>query len=450
MKNDVRDWAKPALVPPEASSKDGRWLRRIGIVIVLTMFGGFGTWAALAPLSSASQAQGTIVVEGYRKTVQHLEGGIVKSIAVRDGQAVEKDEVLITLEDTQPRAQLEVLRGQLFTTLAREARLVAQRDGLGRVAYPHDLLASQNDARVKDAIRVQDQIFRVRKTGLDGEAGLYEQQIGQLHAKAGGLRAQKTSRELLVRSFQSELEDFQALLKQGYAEKQKVREFERNLASSESQLGDLLSSLAATDLQVSETKLKILQLQKDLQREVAKDLSEVQTQLFEVREKLQSVQDTVERTVVRAPQAGTVLDLTMHTLGGVVRPGVKLLDIVPQGEKLVVDAKVSLVDIHRVRIGQIAEIRFTAFKQRDTPKIDGKVIALSADRLIDEADERKAPYYLARIEITPKGRQDLSRYKLDLISGMPAEVLINTGERTMFKYLTDPLRNTLARSFNEE
>jgi len=450
MKNDAQDWVIPETAAPEKVSNDGRWLRRIGIIIVLTMFGGLGTWAALAPLSSASQAQGTVMVEGYRKTVQHLEGGIVKSISVRDGQSVAKDEVLLTLEDTQPRAQLEVWRGQLFTTLTREARLVAQRDGRSRVAYPPEVLEQQGDVRVRDAIRAQDQIFRVRMAAQEGEAELYEQQIGQLRAKAEGLRSQKASREMLVRSYLSELEDFRALLKEGYAEKQKVREFERNLANSESQLGDLVSGLAAIDLQVSETKLKIVQLQKDMQREVAKDLSEVQTQLLELREKMQSIQDTVERTVVRAPQSGTVLDLTTHTLGGVVRPGAKLLDIVPQGEKLIVEAKVSLADIHRVRIGQIAEIRFTAFKQRDTPRIDGKLIALSADRLIDEGDERKAPYYLARIEITPKGLQDLSRYKLDLISGMPAEVLINTGERTMLRYLVDPLTNTLARSFNEE
>ena len=450
MKNDLSTEAMRTFAASEIATTDGRWLRRIGIVIVLGMFGGFGTWAALAPMSSASHAQGTIVVEGYRKTVQHLEGGIVKSILVRDGQAVKKDEVLITLEDTQPRAQLEVLLGQFFSALAHEARLIAQRDQRDRVSYPSELRVSQNEDRVQDAIRVQDQTFRARKSAQDGEASLYEQQIGQLRAKADGLRAQKKSRELIVISFKSELDDFEALLKQGYAEKQKVRDFERNLATSESQLGDLVSSLAATELQVSETELKILQLQKELQREVAKDLSDVQTQLLEIREKMQSVQDMVARTVIRAPQAGTVLDLQTHTLGGVVRPGAKLLDLVPQGEKLIVEAKVSLPDIHRVHVGQIAEIRFTAFKQRDTPKVDGKLIALSADRLFDEGDERKPPYYLARVEITPKGLEDLSRYKLELVTGMPAEVLINTGERTMLMYLIDPLRNTLARSFIEE
>lgn len=433
-----------------AAPADDRRMRWLGILIVLAVFGGLGTWAMLAPLSSAAHAPGLVAVESYHQTLQHLEGGIVKAILVRDGETVKKDQVLIEIEDTQTRAQLEVLRGQYFMTLARESRLIAQRDGLGKVEYPPALLDKQKDERVQDAIRVQNQTFNARRAAQDGEISLYRQQIGQLEAKAAGLRAQRASRQRLVDSYRSELSDFQALLDQGYAEKQKVRELERNLAEGEGVFGELTSSLAAADLQVSETKLKILQLQKDLQREVAKELAEVQSQLFELRDKMQSVQDMVARTVVRAPQAGMVLDLQTHTLGAVVRPGAKLLDIVPQGVPLVVDAKLTPIDIDRVRIGQTAEIRFTAFKMRDTPRIEGKVIALSADRLVDEGDQQKAPYYLARVEITPKGLQDLARHKLNLVAGMPAEVLIITGERTLFHYLVDPLKNTVARSLIED
>ena len=436
-----------AALPAPADDRRFRWL---GILIVLIVFGGFGTWAFLAPLSSAAHAPGVIAVESYRKTVQHLEGGIVKAIGVRDGQAVAKDQILITLEDTQPRGQLEVYRGQYFITLAREARLIAQRDGLGAVQYPPELLENQKEDRVHDAIRVQNQTFRARRAAQDGEIGVYQQQIGQLQAKASGIRSQKASRDELVGSFRGELEDFRSLLREGYAEKQKVRELERNLANTEGQLGELVSNLAATDLQISETKLKILQLNKEMQREVAKELAEVQAQLFELREKMQAVKDTVARTVIRAPHAGTVLDLTVHTLGAVIKPGAKLLDIVPQGERLIVEAKVSPIDIDRVRAGQTAEVRFSAFKMRDTPRIDGKVLALSADRLIDESDPQKSPYYLARVEITPEGLKDLARQKLDLLAGMPAEVLINTGERTLFDYLVDPIKHSMARAFIED
>ena len=434
----------------ESTRTDDRRLRRLGFVVILVVFAGFGSWALLAPLSSAALAPGVVAVESYRKTVQHLEGGIVRSLEVRDGQQVEKDQVLITLEDTQPRAQLEVLRGQHFAALAREARLTAQRDGRPQVAFPRELLTNQKDERVQEVMRVQTQTFRVRKAAHEGEIALYQQQVAQLQAKGAGLRAQKASGDRLVASYGGELEDFQVLLKHGYAEKQKVRELERSLAQSQGQVGDLASNLAATELQISETRLKIIQLQKELQREVARELNEVQTQLFELREKLQSVQDTVARTVIRAPQAGVVLELGVHTLGAVIKPGEKLMDIVPRGERLIVEAKVSPADIDTLRVGQTAEVRFSAFKARDTPKVDGTLVMLSADRLLDPADEKKMPYFLARVEISQQGLQELSRQRLQLVAGMPAEVLINTGERTLFDYLIDPIKNTVARSFIEQ
>lgn len=427
---------------------DDRRFRRLGFLVVFAIFGGLGTWAALAPLSSAALAPGVITVENYRKTVQHLEGGIIKTIRVRDGDSVEKDQVLATLDDTQPRAQLEVLRGQYYIAAAREARLIAQRDGLNEVRYPPDLLVHADDPRIDDAIRIQNHTFTVRKTAHDGEISLYRRQIEQLRAKLKGLQAQITSRDRLVKSFRHELEDFEALLKEGYTEKQKVRELERNLAQSEGQRGELASELAATELQISETELKILQLQKELQREVAKELGEVQAALFELREKIQSLESTVARTVVKAPEPGMVLGLSVHTLGGVIQPGGKILDIVPQDERLVVEARLSPQDIDRIQLGQMAEVRFTAFKSRDTPKIEGKLMVVSADRLVDE--QTQTSYYLARVEITPEGLQDLARQKLDLVPGMPAEVLINTGERTLFEYLTDPFVNTVTRSFIED
>jgi epimerase transport system membrane fusion protein len=343
-----------------------------------------------------------------------------------------------------------VLRGQLYITLAREARLVAQRDLLPEVIYPPELLENKQDPRAEEAMRVQTQTFQARRSAYEGEIDLYRQQVGQLQARAEGLRAQKASREDLARSYREELQDFDVLVKEGYAERPKIRELERNLSHSEGQVGELTSNLAATSLQVTETRLKILQLQKELQQEVAKELGEVQADLFSLREKVQSVQDTVTRTVVRAPHAGTVLGLSVHTPGAVIAPGAKLLDIVPQGERLVVEAKVSPTDIDRVHKGQVAEIRFSAFKTRQTRKIEGEVVALSADRLVDEKDPNQVPYYLARVEIPPQALEDLAKQNLVLVAGMPAEVLINTGERTLLGYLLDPLKDTFARSFIED
>ena len=439
------------LKPQQATASERR-IRRIGVATVLLIFGGFGTWASVAPLDSAAIGSGVVSVENYRKTVQHLEGGIVREIKVRDGALVVKDQVLLTLDDTQPKAQLEVLRGQLFSALAREARLVAQRDRASRPAFPAELLDAQRnrEQRATDAMRVQLQSFIVRKQAHDGEVTLYQRQIEQLRAKSAGLSAQKKSREHLVSSYESERADFEALVQQGYAERQRVREMERNLAQSEGQRGSLLSDMAATELQVSETQVKIVQLDKELQREVAKELVDLQAELSSLREKLRSVQDTFERTVVRAPDAGMVLGLEVHTLGAVLKPGGRLLDIVPQNEKLIVEAQLSPQDIDQVHVGQLAEVRFPSFKQRDLPRIDGRLISVSADRLVDDSEGRKVPYYLARVDISASGMQALANAKFVLLPGMPAEVLVNTGERTMLQYLIAPLSDTVARSFRQD
>jgi epimerase transport system membrane fusion protein len=428
---------------------DDSTLRRFGIFLIVAVFGGLGGWAALAPLSSAAHAPGQVTVENYRKIIQHLEGGIVESIRVRDGDWVEKGQVLVTLSDTQTRAQLEVLRGQYLITQAREARLVALRDDQPHIVYPPELLEARGDSRAAEAMRVQSQTFQARRQSLENEVHLYQEQIGQLRAKQRGLQAQKASRDKLMQSFESELHDYQALLKEGYSEKQTVRDLERKFADSEGQNGELQSSLAAVGLQISETQLKVLQLKKALQSEVIKELAEVQANLFELREKIHALEHTVERSVIKAPDNGKVLGLAVHTLGGIIAPGSRILEIVPQNEKLLVEAHVSPMDIDHVKIGQTAEVRFSVFKSKDLPRIDGKVLALSADSLIDEGGEH-ATYYLARVEVNPEGLEALARLDLELLPGMPAEVLIRTGKRTFLQYLADPLSDSFSRSFIED
>ena len=427
---------------------DDTTLRRLGLFLVIAIFGGLGSWAALAPLSSAALAPGQITVENYRKTIQHLEGGIVDQILVRDGDLVKKDQVLLTLSDTQYRAQLEVLRGQYLITLAREARLVALRDGAAQISFAPDLLKARGDARAEDAMRVQSQTFQARRQAHENEISLYQKQIAQLKAKLRGLEAQKTSRDLLVRSFEAELRDYQKLLEQGYTEKQTVRDLERRYADSVGNSGELQSNLAAAALQINETELKILQLKKELQREVIQELAEVQATLFELHEKIHALTKTVERTVIRAPEPGKVLGLRVHTLGGVIAPGNPILEIVPQNETLLIEARVSPMDIDRVRAGQSAEVRFSVFKSKDLPRIEGQVTGLSADILTSE-DGQNA-YYLARVAVNTEGLDILARQKLELLPGMPAEVLINTGKRTLFQYLADPLSDSFSHALIED
>lgn len=404
----------------------------------------------MAPLASAAHAPGKIRVESNRKTIQHLEGGIVKTIAVRDGQHVDQGEVLMTLDDTQPRAQLEVVQGQYFIALAREARLVAQRDQREQVTYPQTLLDLKDDPRVREAMGVQDQIFSVRKSAYENEIALYAQKAEQLEAQLEGLEAQMNSSQRMVSSYSGELRDMRSLEKEGYAERRRVRELERQVAENEGRLGELIARIASTKSEVVEAKLQGLQLQKELQREVAAELNEVQERLFQLVEQRQALQDTLARTVIRAPESGTVLELAVHTIGAVIREGEKLMDIVPGGERLIVEAKVSPIDIDRVAVGQMAEIRFSAFKMRETPKVLGRLINISADSIVDENDAEKHPYYLAIVEITEYGLTQLARKDLTLVAGMPAEVFVKTGERTLFQYLADPLVNTVARAFIED
>ncbi|MFI3220106.1 MAG: HlyD family type I secretion periplasmic adaptor subunit [Methylococcales bacterium] len=427
---------------------DDRPIRRLGYTLIFIVFGGFGVWSYFAPLGSAVLAPGSVTVEGYRKTVQHLEGGIVKALHVRDGDNVEKGQVLVELDDTSSKAQLETLRGQLFSDLAREARLIAERDGKALITYPDDLKKVSSEPRIQENIHVQDQSFAVRKQSRNGEIAILKEQRQQLLAKIEGIKAQMTSRVTLSYSLNKELTDFRAMLKEGYIEKQKVAELERRLAESEGDKGDFIANIATAQTQISEISLKILQIDKDFQREVVEELSKVQTEISELREKTQWLTDTVQRTIIKSPDAGMILGLTVHTIGAVIPPGGHLLDIVPQQEKLIVEAQISPIDIDRIHIGQQTEIRFSAFKSAKTLKINGKLITISADRLSDEKNQ--SSFYLGRVEVDKEGLEDLRKNDLVLVPGMPAEVLINTGDRTFFQYLMKPLSNIFARSFNED
>ena len=429
---------------------DDRYYRRAGYLIIIIVFFGFGSWAALAPIASAAYAPGKLRVESNRKTVQHLEGGIVKSLRVRDGDHVEKGQVVMTLDDTQSKSQLEIVQGQYYSALAREARLKAQRDLQDEIIFPAELLENQDDSRVVDAIDVQKQTFLARNESYKNEMELYKQQEQQLGSQLRGLRSQREASKRLLASFETEHKDLKDLEKKGYAERQQVRLLQREVSGNEGTLGDLRAQVASTRSEIVSAKLQSLQLQKELQREVAGELDVVQERLSQLVEQLQVVKDTLSRTVIRSPQTGTVYELAVHTIGAVIQQGAKLMEIVPESERLIVEAQISLIDIDRVSVGQKADINFTAFKSRDTKKIKGRIMNLSADSIISETNRDQQPYYLAIIEITEEGLSQLKEKELELIAGMQADAFIFTGERTFLQYLTDPILNTVARSFIED
>ncbi len=419
-------------------------LRNIGYAIIFLIFGVFGSWAFLAPIDSAAIAPGSVTVKGNRKTLQHLEGGIVKEIFVRDGDLVQKGTVLIVLDNAQIEAELQILQGQMYTAKALEARLLAERDSAETVSYPADILIQ--DPRAQSAVASENKQFTVRLQAINAEADVLEQRLGQLEAQIDGLKAIIKSKKVLLGSFAREIKDNKVLLAEGFIDNRRLRDMQRSRESLVGEVAEHQSSIASTRIRIGETKLQILQVRKQFQAEVVNQLAEIQAKVFDLRERLIAVSDRVSRSEIISPATGMVLGLQAHTIGGVITPGKPILDIVPQGGELIVEAQVSPNDIDRVTKGLLADIRFSAFKSGITPVIEGEVKTLSADSLTDE--KTGASYYLARVAITAKGLKDLD--KLQLLPGMPAEVLINTGSRTLFEYLIQPASDAVARSLIED
>jgi len=333
---------------------------------------------------------------------------------VKDGDIVKAGDLLLTLDGTENKAQLEIARGQFITLAAQVARLDAERDGKQAIVYP-DALNEASDLRIIEAKKTEGQLFTARKNAHEGEMAVLTQRVGQLKSKIEGFKGQRKSKQELVASYSEEASDLKELLAEGFADKQRLRDTERNYMLNNGEISALNSEIAASQIQIGETKLEILQLEKKFQEEVSTKLSEVQTDLYDVNQRMLATKDKVVRIDIKAPVSGRVMGMDMHTVGGVILPGHPILDIVPQKEELVVDAQVSPLDIDRVSIGLIAEVRFTAFKQALTPVIEGKVINLSADRLVEE--KTGTPYYQAQIELTPESYQKMKH--LELVPGMP-------------------------------
>jgi len=424
---------------------DDRSVRNIGIIILICTFGILGTWGYLAPIDSAALAPATVTVKSYRKTVQHLDGGIVSKLLVKDGDVVKEGDVLMILDSTEVKAQLDIIHGEYITLSAQMARLIAERDQRNQISFPDDL-QGMSDPHVVEARQGETEIFIARKNAHQGEISVLSQKISQLGSKINGLQGQRASKQELMKSYGEEVKDLKELLDKGFADKQRLRDIERNYAMVTGEIAALTSEIAGNEIEIGETKLQILQLKKKFQEEVAAKLGEVQAKLYDVSQRLLATRDKVARTVIKSPADGRVLGLSVHNVGGVISPAKPILDIVPQQEELIIDAQVSPIDIDRVSVGLLAEVRFSAFKQALTPKMKGKVINLSADRLVDEKTGQ--PYYLAKVELTPDSYQELG--DMELVPGMPAEVLINTGERTVFEYLMQPITNAFARAFIED
>ncbi|WP_370655146.1 HlyD family type I secretion periplasmic adaptor subunit [Pseudomonas sp.] len=419
-------------------------IRRVGFFIVFVTFGLFGGWSALAPLDGAAYAPGVVTVQTYRKTVQHLEGGIVKDLFAHDGDIVKKGDPIVVLDDAQLRAEYEMTRSQLIAAKTMEARLLAERDNLPAIAFEN--MADSDSRRSIEARLGETQVFNARRSSRLGQISVLQERIGQLNQQIKGTDAMIGTKSNLQESYSGEIAELNELLAQGFVDKQRMLEQARKLDLLKSEVADHRSTNIKTKLQINETQLQILQVDRDFSADVTKQLAETQTKAYDLQEKAAALEDRLSRVIIRAPDDGMVIGMTVHTIGGVVRAATPLLDIVPSISDLVVEAQVAPNDIDRIAIGKLANIHFSAFNSATTPVIEGRVTSVSGDRLLNE--KTGAPYYLARISVTQAGAQKLGDRKL--LAGMPADVLINTGERTMLQYLMQPARNVIAQSMIEE
>lgn len=416
-----------------------------GLAIVGLFFGVIGTWAAFAPLDSAAIAPAVIKVEGNRKSVQHLEGGILKELRVREGDAVKEGAVLLVLDNSQAQATYDVLRKQYLELLAQEARLKAERSHAGEIEFPRPLLDLDSDAEVHAVMRAEAALFASRRATLQGQIDLTHKKISQTREQITGLRAQNLGQVKQLNSTREELKGLQDLFKQGYVPRQRMMELDRQASNLEGMAADSAAQIVKLGQQIEELTLQITQIQTDRLQQVDNDMRDVHARVLETLPKLQAARDIFERAEVRAPYSGKVVGLSVFGVGAVINRGDKILDIVPDSNLLVVEAQLSVDDIKDVRPGMRAEVRLTAYKQRTVPIVYGEIKTVSADRLTDA--KSGAPYYLVQIKLD---EEELARLAdVRLVPGMAAEVAIPTGARTALDYLIRPITDSLNRSFRQ-
>lgn len=418
----------------------------VGGLLILVTFFGLGLWAATAPLGSAAMAPGVIVVESNRRTIQHLEGGIVHDILVDDGSEVKAGDVLVRMDDTRAHAQLAILQSDLYSNLAIQARLSAERDGLAAPDFPAELKTKAADPAVAAIMQSQVNQFNARKAAILGQKSILEQRIQQYDEQIVGLKALQTSKEIQLSTIREELKGLAGLLEQGYVTKPRVLALQREEARLVGEAGDHVSAIARSQQGIGEAKLQIFQLEKSRQEEIARDVRDTQARIAEGQQKVVAADDVMHRIEVVAPVAGMVMNLQIHTKGGVVNPGQPLLEIVPAGDKLVVDVQISPMDIDTVHPGQAVSIHVSAADTRTTPVIEGVLETVSADRIVDQ--RTGMPYYKGRVTIPPEQLARLTGLKLH--SGMMAEAMIKRGEQTALSYLLKPMVESFARSFKEK
>lgn len=425
----------------------GRRIGRIGAVAIAVLFGSTFLWLVLAPLNSAVIVPAQLVVEDYRKPVQHLEGGIVRRVLVKDGDKVTQGQVLVQLEEVQADAAVETLRDQLHAEEVRTARADAERLLQGQLQFSSDLLdRARSDAKLQQLLAAERELFQARRKQLLGQTALMRNQAEQVKAEIAGLVEQMKSANINRKLIEDELVMNQALLKQEYVQQTRVMSFERALAEKDEKRGEYQAEHAKAQQKLVELELRAIGLQDDYVRRAADEYSEASRRVLEFRERLRPMANALDRHQVLAPTSGVVVDMKVHAAGAVIAPRDVLMEIVPTEHRLMLEGHARPEDVAELSVGQVADVQITAFKSRTTPLLTGRVAYISADSLVANVGGSPAPYFQVKVSVDKSAQATLPKA---LSAGMSAVVFVRTRERTAMNYLLEPLTDSLRRAFAE-
>jgi HlyD family type I secretion membrane fusion protein len=420
----------------------------IGLMLMFVLFGIIGLWAALVPLSAGAIASGRVATESNRKEIQHLEGGIVQEILVKDGDEVKAHQVLVRLDATNAKARSDLVLGQYLAAKATESRLIAERDGKRDITFPAEYLEQEaSNPKVKEALETQRRLFATRRESIEGQISVLNQKIAQSGDEIRGLKEQSAAANAQIGLLAQEIKTVEGLLATGNALKPRLLNLQRQQADLMGRRGESQAMISRANQTINEAKITILNLKNEYLNKTVAELKDTQVQLSTLEEQARATSDVARRVEVVAPIAGTITGLAVHTVGGVVQPGETLMNLVPLNDELIVEAHVNPQDVDVVHTGLVAQVRLTAFKSRYLRPIEGKVTTISADRFDDPATRES--YYIARVEIPQSELKSLGA-DIKLTSGMPADVLIVTGKRTMLSYVLQPIRESFGHAFHDQ
>nr|WP_295106833.1 HlyD family type I secretion periplasmic adaptor subunit [uncultured Caulobacter sp.] len=419
---------------------------RIGYIVIGITFVGLLGWAALAPLDSAVIANGVVSAEGNKKTVQHLEGGMLRKILVREGEKVKAGQVLFEMDPTQVDAAAGITKNQYVALKAMEARLLAERDQRPAISFPADLLSQRNDPAVARTLADEQSQFLERRQTISGQVDLMNAQRDQFQSEIDGIERQTQGLKDQLGYIEDELNDLRKIYDKGLVPRPRLLALEREQASLSGSIGRLTADRSKAVQGMSETQLKIRQIKQQFFQEVSQNIAETRVKLAEVTEKEVVASDAQRRIKVVSPVSGTAQNLRFFTEGAVIRPAEPMVDIAPDDEAFVIQAHFQPTDVDNVRAGMVTEVRLPAFHSREIPILNGKIESISRDRLSDP--EGKTVYFLGIVRVDPKQLPKPLRSKIT--AGMPAQVIVPTGERTVLQYLFSPLRDTLRTTMREE